>query len=40
MAEIPTADLQPGTSIVFTWREDGGDWTGENYTVTVTERRD
>jgi glucoamylase len=40
MAEIPTADLQPGTAIVFTWRRENGDWIGENYSVNVTERRD
>jgi len=34
-AEIPTADLQPGEQLVFTWRRRDGAWRGENVTVAI-----
>jgi hypothetical protein len=36
-AELPTAALLPGASVVFTWRDaESGAWLGGDHTVEVT----
>ena len=36
-AEIPTQTLQPGRSVVFTWRETAtGNWAGADHRIVVT----
>ena len=35
-AELDTAALPEGTSVVFTWRRAEGDWRGANFTVAIT----